>query len=348
MNKYGVLVVDDSAFMRRGISRILESDPHFFVAGIARNGEEAIEKVQRLKPDLVTMDVEMPVMNGLKSLEEIMKSAPVPVVMLSSQTSEGAAETLKALDLGAVDFFLKDKLLNVNSDGSQIQDFLLRLKSIAEKKRPSEIKHIQHHRRGEIKKKHPGIEMIFIGCSTGGPSALQAILPLFPKDFPIPVVVAQHMPPGFTAPLAERFDTLCHLKVKEAANGQEIMPGNIYIAPSGFQTRFIKKQDHTVVFKVDNHAGSESLYKPCIDITLSSAAPIFADRLLSVILTGMGTDGMQGCGLVKRFNGNVFVEAEESCIIYGMPKAVLEAGYADGQFEVSHMYQEITDFISHT
>ncbi|WP_318507784.1 chemotaxis response regulator protein-glutamate methylesterase [Bacillus sp. T3] len=345
MKKYGILVVDDSAFMRRSISRILESNPHFFVVGIARNREEAVEKVQRLQPDLVTMDVEMPVMNGLRSLEEIMKIFPVPVVMLSSQTCEGASETIKALDLGAVDFFLKDKLLNVNSDGSQIQEFLLKLRSIAEKKRPFETKRVHQHRGEERKKQQRQIKVIIIGCSTGGPSALQAILPHFPKGFPIPIVVAQHMPPGFTTPLAERFNTLCQLEVQEAVNGQPLMPGNIYIAPSGFQTRFIKKQDTTVVFKVDNPVDKDTLYKPCIDITLSSAAPIFTDSILSVILTGMGTDGMQGCGFVKRFNGIVFVEAEESCIIYGMPKAVFDAGYSDGQFVVTQMYQEIVDCV---
>ncbi|WP_147535388.1 protein-glutamate methylesterase/protein-glutamine glutaminase [Bacillus marasmi] len=345
MKKYGILVVDDSAFMRRGISKILENDPHFFVVGIARNGEEAVEKVERLKPDLVTMDVEMPVMNGLKALEIIMKNTPVPVVMLSSHTGEGAAETLKALELGAVDFFLKENLLNVNGDGTQIQEFLLRIKSIVDSKMTLGAKKVHLGGSALGKRAHPKPELIIIGCSTGGPSALQAILPHFQKGFSIPIVVCQHMPPGFTTPLAERFDTLCQLKVQEALNGQELKPGSIYIAPSGLQTRFLKTKEGTVIFKVDNHADDSSLYKPCIDITLSSAAPVFEDKLLSVILTGMGTDGMQGCGLVKRFNGNVFVEAEDSCVIYGMPKAVLEAGYADGQFSVTQMYHEIMNYI---
>lgn len=345
MKKYGILVVDDSAFMRRGISKIIENDPHFFVVGIARNGEEAVEKVQRLNPDLVTMDVEMPIKNGLQALEEIMRNSPVPVVMLSSYTGEGAAETLKALELGAVDFFLKENLLNVNADVTQIQEFLLRLQSIAEAKVTTSAKSVHLGRSFLRKKKHPKPDLIFIGCSTGGPSALQSILPRFQAGFSIPIVVCQHMPPGFTTPLAERFDALCQLKVKEAANGHELQPGTIYIAPSGYQTRFLRTKEGNVVFKVDNHSDAQTLYKPCIDVTLSSAAPLFEDRLLSVILTGMGTDGMEGCGLVKRFNGNVFVEAEDSCVIYGMPKAVLEAGYADGQFSISQMYQEIMNYI---
>lgn len=346
MKKYGVLVVDDSAFMRRAISMILESDSQFYVVGIARNGIEAIEKVQRLQPDLVTMDVEMPEMNGISALEKIMKITPVPVVMLSSRTGEGAKETLQALELGAVDFFLKDHLIRDREGNSQTQDFLMRLKGILEAKHPAKTPIMKPPVREirKIKKNHT--ELVFIGCSTGGPSALQAILPKFSADFPIPIVVAQHMPAGFTKPLAERFNTLCNLNVCEAQNGQEIKPGSIYIAPSGFQTIFEKKLDGTVVFKVVNseeHAAA--LYKPCIDVSLRSAAPIYTDKLLTVILTGMGVDGMEGSSLVKKYKGHVFVEAEESCIVYGMPKAVQEAGYADGQYLLTRMYQEIISFI---
>jgi two-component system chemotaxis response regulator CheB len=346
LKQYGVLVVDDSAFMRRAISQILEGDPHFFVIGIARNGVEAVEKVQRLKPALVTMDVEMPEMNGLGALEQIMKSCPVPVVMLSSRTGEGAKETLQALELGAVDFFLKDNLISDQLEKDQSSEFLLRLKGIVEAKlrcAPSVVK-LQKIEESKMSNRHT--DLIFIGCSTGGPAALQAILPHFPKDFPVPIVVAQHMPPGFTKPLAERFDSLCQLKVREAQNEQVLQAGTIYIAPSGNQTQFEKIQDGTVIFKVDNEGEIPALYKPCIDITLSSAAPIFKNRLLSVILTGMGVDGMQGCGMVKKYHGNVFVEAEDSCIVYGMPKAVCEAGYADGQYMLSQMYQEIISFVS--
>ncbi|NRD79359.1 chemotaxis response regulator protein-glutamate methylesterase [Bacillus sp. BRMEA1] len=347
MKKYGILVVDDSAFMRRAISQILEGDPSFFVVGIARNGEEAIEKIQRLKPDLVTMDVEMPIMNGLQALEQIMETSPLPVVMLSSLTKEGAKETLKALELGAVDFFLKDNLLSNPDNNQQIHEFLTRLKGIV-KAKPRNIKTVvipQVKKTRRINKKH--IDLIFIGCSTGGPSALQAILPRFPKEFPIPVVVAQHMPPGFTKPLAERFNTLCELNVTEAQHGQTIRPGTIYISPSGFQTRLEKKPDGSVTFRVDNDATDKALYKPCVDISLTSAAPIYTDRLLAIILTGMGVDGMQGSGLVKKNNGTVFVEAEESCVVYGMPKAVQEAGYADGQYLLSHIYDEIISYLKY-
>lgn len=345
MEQYRVLVVDDSAFMRRAISQILEQDPQFTVIGIARNGLDAIEKVQRLMPDLVTMDVEMPIMNGLKAMEEIMKTSPVPVVMLSSLTGEGAMETLEALNLGAVDFFLKDNLIKKEKNEAEITEFLQRLKAIAQKKHWTPVSTSKSKGLAYRKGKRRSIELLFIGSSTGGPSALQKILPRFSKDFPIPIVVAQHMPPGFTKPLAERFNNLCQMDVREIENDLVVKPGTIYIAPSGYQTKLVKRSSGKVIFKVENQEDDQSLYKPCIDITVGSAAPIYKEHLLSVILTGMGTDGTKGCEIVKQFGGNVFVEAEESCVVYGMPKSVVEAGYADGQYLLTRVYDEIISVI---
>lgn len=346
MGKYGVLVVDDSAFMRRAITQIIENDSRFYVIGIARNGIDAFEKVQRLQPDLVTMDIEMPQMNGLQALEQIMKISMVPVVMLSSLTRDGATETLQALELGAVDFFLKENLIRSSIISEDIQDFHQRLKGIIDARSRARAPVPLPEIRTKKREKPLQPNLIFIGCSTGGPSALQTILPRFSKDFPIPIVVAQHMPLGFTKPLAERLNSLCSLRVQEVQDGQELKAGNIYIAPSGYQTLFDKKLDHTIVFKVTDKTEGKTLYKPSIDITLSSAAPIFTNRLLSIILTGMGSDGMRGCSLVKKHQGNVFVEAEQSCVVYGMPRAVLEAGFADGQYLLSKMYQEIISFVS--
>nr|WP_263315358.1 chemotaxis-specific protein-glutamate methyltransferase CheB [Bacillus sp. S3] len=331
--------------MRRAVSQILEEDPKFIVVGIARNGKEAVEKVQRLKPDIVTMDVEMPEMNGIKALEQIMKVSPVPIVMLSSHTGEGAKETLQSLEFGAVDFFLKENLLKNPLDKHQTTEFLQRLSAIVNGKLPSIAPYKQSQTKKVTKRTQGKFELLFIGCSTGGPSALQKILPCFQKDFPIPIVVAQHMPPKFTKPLADRMNTLCNLKVSEAQHGQELSAGSVYIAPSGYQTRLEKRDDESIVFNIDHQTDDQVLYKPCIDITLSSVAPIFTNRLLAVILTGMGADGMQGCGLVKKYDGTVLVEAEESCIVYGMPKSVYEAGYADGQYKLTQMYQEIIALI---
>lgn len=194
---------------------------------------------------------------------------------------------------------------------------------------------------GLIEKRSRLADLLIIGCSTGGPSALQTILPRFPEDTHVPIIVLQHMPPGFTKPLAERFDNICRLRVKEAENGDILKAGNIYIAPAGYQTFIDKKKDGSVTLRIEDCPSIDTLYKPSIDVTLDSAAPVFKERLLSVILTGMGNDGLLGCGAVKKYNGKIIVEAEESCIVYGMPKAVYEAGLADIQVPLSDIFHEI-------
>jgi two-component system chemotaxis response regulator CheB len=346
MKQYGILVVDDSSFMRRCISLIIEKDPQFFIIGIARNGIDAVEKVQRLKPDIVTMDIEMPELDGTGALKEIMKLCPVPVVMLSNQTKEGTTLALKSLELGAVDFFLKSSLVGEEVKEEIIAEFLNRLKAIAtsgkvqvngESQDKEDVKTVEVEKNIYSRKR----DVVIIGCSTGGPSALQSLLPRFPKDLDVPIVVLQHMPPGFTKPLSERFDTICNLRVKEIENGDILEAGNIYIAPSGFQTFLERNKENKIIFKVEDYSPIETLYKPSINVTLNSAAPIFKERLLSVILTGMGNDGLIGCGTVKENKGYVIVEAEESCIVYGMPKVVYEAGLADTQVPLPRIFDQI-------
>ncbi|MBP1156452.1 MULTISPECIES: chemotaxis response regulator protein-glutamate methylesterase [unclassified Paenibacillus] len=342
MKRYGVLIVDDSAFMRRAINLLFDMDSDFFVVGIARNGEEAIEKIRRLKPDVVTMDVEMPEMDGIKALEHIMKSDPVPVVMLSVQTGDETASTLKALELGAVDFFLKSNLIQDVDNQDTIRDFLDRVKvaagaNIARQQAIVDDHHVDQLIQG---KRVVSMDLVIIGCSTGGPSALQSILPRFPSDFPAGIVVVQHMPPGFTKPLADRFDHICNLTVKEAEDGDIVGPGTIYIAPAGSHLIF-QKTSGMVQLKIQSEVAEKHLYKPSVDVTLGSAAPIYGNRLLSVILTGMGIDGLHGCGEVKARGGRVITESENSCVVYGMPKAVYEAGLADKQVLLNHVYQHI-------
>lgn len=361
MQQYGVLVVDDSSFMRRCIRLIIEKDPQLFVIGIARNGIEAIEKVKRLKPDIVTMDVDMPEMDGITALKEIMKTCPVPVVMLSNRTDRDPETTFKALESGAADFYLKSVLLEDDVKPEIIKEFLDRLKAIAEKTRKpvkeeqekksaceniSDIlENILNKTESWIEAKSRLADLLIIGCSTGGPSALQSILPRFPKDTHVPIVVLQHMPPGFTKPLAERFDTICNLRVKEAEDGDILEAGNIYIAPAGYQTLLYKKTDGSTALRIEDCASVETVYKPSIDVTLDSAAPIYKERLLSVILTGMGNDGLLGCETVKKHNGRIIVEAEESCIVYGMPRVVYEAGLADVQAPLSSIFHKIMNYI---
>lgn len=346
MKQYGVLVVDDSSFMRRCISLIIERDPQFFIIGIARNGIDAVEKIQRLKPDIVTMDVEMPEMNGISALKEIMKSCPVPVVMLSNQTETDTKIALEALSLGAVDFFLKSSLVGEEAEDNLIIEFINRIKAIASsgKVQTSET-NIELEKAKELKVDKSIFshkrDLLIIGCSTGGPSALQSLLPRFPKELPVPIIVIQHMPPGFTGPLAERFDTICNLHVKEVKNGDLLEIGNIYIAPAGFQTSLQESKDNKLIFKVEDVSPIETLYKPSINVTLNSAAPIFKNKLLTVILTGMGSDGLIGCRNVRENHGCIIVEAEESCIVYGMPKVVFEAGLSDIQVPLPRIFEQI-------
>ncbi len=350
MQQYGVLVADDSSFMRRCISLIIEKDPQFFIIGIARNGLDAIEKVQRLKPDIVTMDVEMPEMDGIEALKEIMKCCPVPVVMLSNHTEEGAKTTIKALELGAVDFFLKTSLVGDGADQTAINEFIKSLKTIVQAAKVISEAEVNTKNKPEValtvtKDKETKADLLVIGCSTGGPSALQALLPRFQADTSVPIIVIQHMPPGFTGPLAERFDTICSLHVKEAQDGDILEAGNIYIAPAGYQTFLNRRSDGKVILKIEDFSPIETLYKPSVNVTLLSAAQIYKNKLVTVVMTGMGNDGLIGSQEVKRYNGRVIVEAEETCIVYGMPKVIHEAGLDDIQVPLPRIYHEISKFI---
>jgi len=346
MRQYGVLVVDDSAFMRRAISKIIESDGQLYTVGAARNGQEAVEKVQRLRPDVVTMDVEMPEMNGLQALRQIQKVSPVPVVMLSSFTGVGTKATLDALELGAVDVFLKSDLLKDPLDPDSVKEFLERIKAAAVARIPEATRTMAYPEHPHVQKQSESqIDLVIIGSSTGGPSALQTVLPRFAPDFPVPILVVQHMPPGFTKSFADRFNHLCNLHVKEAEDGDLLEPGTIFIAPSGFQTLIEERRNGSKCLRIQAESPIPTLYKPSVDVTLLSAAPIFGGRLLAVILTGMGVDGLEGCKKVKEHQGRVVVEAEESCVVYGMPKAVFEAGYADRQMALSSIYPFILSHV---
>ncbi|PDO09885.1 MAG: chemotaxis response regulator protein-glutamate methylesterase [Candidatus Reconcilbacillus cellulovorans] len=345
MKPYAVLVVDDSAVARAAVSRFIEEDPEFRLVGIARNGRDAIEKVERLRPDVVTMDIEMPEMDGIQALREIMARCPVPVVMLSHHTRHGAEMTLLSLECGAVDFFPKDWLMEATA-GS-----LRHAKSFRDCLRTAAAANIVGLRNATPVSPDPppkmsggAIELVVIGCSTGGPAALQEILPQFSADEGPAVLVVQHMPPGFTKALAERFNSLCRMRVKEAEEGDIVRPGHIYIAPAGFQTVIeLTSSGHKRVRVRDDLAVATS-YKPSIDVTLQSAAPIYGERLLVAILTGMGNDGLAGCAAVKHHRGKVIAEAEETCVVYGMPRAVQEAGLADVQVPRGDIYRTIVGY----
>lgn len=325
---------------------LIEQDSAFYIVGIARNGYEALEKLQRFEPDVITMDVEMPELSGLEALARLMRERPTPVVMLSSQTGSDTRSTVRALELGAVDFFLKEDLIKDSLDAGVLADFHARMKTAAEARFTTNAPLLTVNEASfaySKKGKAPAYDLLVIGCSTGGPSALQTILPRFPADYPASIIVVQHMPPGFTKPLAERFDNMCQLRVKEAEDGDLLLPGKIYISPSGYQTTARVRSDGRVALQVSEEP--LMLYRPSVDVTLQSLAAIYRERLLSVVLTGMGHDGLEGCRVVKEHGGIVLTEAEESCIVYGMPKAVYDAGLADQQAVLSRMFSCIMSFI---
>jgi len=347
MKKYKVLIVDDSAFMRKGISTIIEKDEDFEVVGLARNGLDAVEKVKLLKPDVVTMDVEMPEMDGIQALKQIMKVCPVPVVMLSALTDEGTQATMEALEVGAIDFFLKSNLLNPQSSEDVRSEFRLKLKVACQARLPKENKPILSV--ADVKPyPSPSIsskkyELILIGSSTGGPSALQQIISRIDADFSIPILIVQHMPPGFTKPLSERLNNLCKISVKEAEDGEILQKGHVYIAPSGFQMTLKKVGANNYAICVHENYPHKALYTPSVDVTLMEIASFYKEKLLTVILTGMGSDGTLGCKDVKRYSGLVVTESEETSVIYGMPKSVVEAGLSDYQVDIDKMYEFIRE-----
>jgi two-component system, chemotaxis family, protein-glutamate methylesterase/glutaminase len=348
-----VLIVDDSAFMRNALTSMLSSDPEIKIIGTAKDGMEAVEKVQLLKPDLVTMDVEMPKMDGLTALKHIMERTPVPVIMVSSITTDGAKTTLDALDLGAADFIPKN-LSELSVNIVKIREILInKVKSIARKgivrrrvsggilQKPIEVpKHAGVNITGERR-----ISIVSIGTSTGGPKALQEVISRIPKDFPVPIVIAQHMPPNFTKPFAERLNQLSQIAVKEAEEGDVLKPGMAFVAPGSGNMRVVRKRGIETVLNISEWRQEEFLYRPSVDALMLSVAEWFPGRALGVILTGMGNDGLKGLTALKRTGGRIFAQNEETCVVYGMPKAVVDAGLADKILAIGEIAGEIVNSV---
>lgn len=327
-----VLIVDDSAFIRNVLSTMLSSDPEIKIAGTAKNGIEAIEKTAELKPDLVTMDVEMPKMDGIEALKHIMAKNPVPVLMVSSATTEGAKETLEALEIGAVDFIPKN-LSDLSFNIVKIKDILIeKIKKIAERGLvSSKINYSPEPLPApEVKKStiYGRISVVAIGTSTGGPKALYNIIGKIPKDFPVPILVAQHMPPAFTGPFAERLNQLSSIEVKEAENGEPIRKGTVYVAPGAGHMGVIRNKMMETSITISDGDGNY-IYKPSVDLLMLSISENFSGQVLGVILTGLGNDGEKGIRDIKSKGGKAIAESKETCVVYGMPKAIIEAGLAD-------------------
>ncbi len=352
------LVVDDSAFFRKRITEILNASGEIKVVGTAQNGVEAIEKAIALKPDVITMDFEMPTMDGITAVRQIMQKAPTAILMFSSLTFDGASVTFDALAAGALDFLPKN--FHSVSKGAENKRVLLdKLLALVRKKdREENLKELATNpailevltqekpvHREAVFSSHASVEpvrknilvvpfsgrLIIIGASTGGPNAIQKILVKLPENFPYPIVIVQHMPAAFTSAFSERLDDMCNIKVKEAVDNDPIMPGTVLVAPGGKQLIF-RRGKPCVVSILE---GDERLhYKPSVDISFGSAAKCYGQNVLAIVLTGMGADGREGARLLKREQATVWAQDPGSCVVYGMPMAVQKAGLVDEEVKL--------------
>ncbi|HAS8159748.1 TPA: chemotaxis response regulator protein-glutamate methylesterase [Vibrio vulnificus] len=350
-----VLVVDDSSFFRRRVSEIINAESRLEVIDVAVNGKEAVEKAKRLKPDVITMDIEMPVMDGISAVREIMASVPTPILMFSSLTHDGAKATLDALDAGALDFLPKkfeDIARNRDEAVSLLQQRVIQIASKrAFMRRPvASSASVQERPQSTLNRPMTGLrreapaqapvsrapvaakfrasgkkyQLTAIGTSTGGPVALQKILTKLPANYPHPIVLIQHMPATFTAAFASRLNSLCKIQVKEAEDGDVLQAGVAYLAPGGKQMMIDGRPGAARLRIIDG--GERMNYKPCVDVTFGSAAKIYADKVLSMVLTGMGADGREGARMLKSAGATIWAQDEDSCVVYGMPQAVAKAG----------------------
>ncbi|MCU7891578.1 MAG: chemotaxis response regulator protein-glutamate methylesterase [Candidatus Thiodiazotropha sp. (ex Ustalcina ferruginea)] len=334
--KLRVLIVDDSAFFRNRISAALSLADDIEIVGIAANGEEAIERTRTLRPDVITMDVEMPVVDGISAVRKIMAEAPTRILMFSALTKEGARETLDALDAGAMDFLPKDMSnlgKGIEESNRQLVERVLavghsRLNSsrAASGSYRSQVSRPSLSQQATIKPgKRP--ELVAIGASTGGPVALRQVLCALPRNYPLPVMVAVHMPGSFTGAYAERLNSVCAIKVKEATDRAPLVAGECLIAPGGKQMQAERGPSSYQVRISEPLRGQ--IYHPSVDLMLTSVANSYKDRALGLILTGMGGDGLQGAKQLKQMGSNLWSQDEKSCVVYGMPQAVEKAGLTD-------------------
>ncbi|MDD2421433.1 MAG: chemotaxis response regulator protein-glutamate methylesterase [Heliobacteriaceae bacterium] len=360
MPRIKVLVVDDSAFMRKVIADMITAEPGMTVVDTARNGQEALEKILRLKPDVVTLDIEMPVMDGLTTLDRIMRDRPVPVLMLSSLTQQGAHATMLALRKGAVDFIPKPSgtiSLDIHKVRKELID-KLKVAALAQIKPQAGVPHprqssgldtipepvVKAGFRPRRQGAGPLDQVVLIGTSTGGPKALYEVIPKLPASVTAAVLVVQHMPPGFTRSLAERLDAASALTVKEAVNDEEILPGVVYIAPGDY---------HLKVRVTNNPAAGKQMWvrltreqpvgghRPAVDVMMTSVARQFWSHMVGVILTGMGGDGTAGMQLIKQRQGRTIAEDASTCVVFGMPKVAIESGCVDRVVPITNVADEI-------
>lgn len=351
-----VVVIDDSAFMRKALCMMLEKDPEIKIVGTARDGEEGFNKVVQTKPDVVTLDIEMPRTNGLDCLRMIMENKiPTQTLVVSSITTKGAETTLKALDLGAADYISKTQSF-VALDIIKIEDELLRkVKAVAKKARKFAVKRHSLPRQEQNKSiddtetkqfldlQNERIACVAIGVSTGGPPVVQELLMGLPQNYPVPIIIAQHMPKEFTPTFAKRLNSVTSINVKEAEAGENLVPGTAYIGRGGMHLILSRKGIRVPVTL--SREPNDLLYHPSADVMFNSAVEVYGSRLLGVILTGMGKDGSLGLQNLHNRKGNIIAQNEESCIVYGMPKAVVDAGIANAVLPIAGITKSLQTIV---
>ncbi|MCU7555039.1 chemotaxis response regulator protein-glutamate methylesterase [Alteromonas sp. ASW11-19] len=368
---FKVLVVDDSTFYRRRVREILDADRELEVVGEARDGQDALEKIASLSPDVVTMDVEMPVMDGISAVKAIMDKRPLPILMFSSLTHHGAQATLDALEAGALDFLPK-KFEDIAQDRKEAASLLrTKVRLLARRgvgiRRPAMSQGrvsptlpsnapkpkffrsssaltgrsdaVMQPTVSSVTRSGKRYQCLAIGASTGGPVALQKVLSTLPPDFPHPILLVQHMPGTFTKAFAQRLDNHCAISVKEAESGDILKPGHAYLAPGGMQM-LVETQGREHRLQItETRAADKISYKPSVDITFGSLAKVFGGDVLGIILTGMGADGREGSRLLKDRGATIWAQDQESCVVYGMPQAVTAANISEKSIGIDSMGQ---------
>ena len=380
-----VLIVDDSSFFRRRLQEILSADAELEVIDSAVNGREAVEKALALKPDVITMDIEMPVLDGISAVREILKVQRTPILMFSSLTHEGAKATLDALEAGAVDFLPK-KFEDIARDKQEAGELLReRVRAVAKRRplgratfsssalartnlstplrqpltsRPAErqietntTERSRFERPALTPRSHFGAsgkdyKIVAIGTSTGGPVALQRILTALPASFPLPIILIQHMPAAFTGAFAQRLNSLAKIEIKEAEDNDLLRPGVAYLAPGGKQM-LVEGSEGQARLKIKEDDSPRITFKPSVDITFATAARVYQDKVLAIVLTGMGADGREGARLLKQQGATIWAQDEASCVVYGMPQAIAAAGLMDQEVSLDDVATRILQELKH-
>ncbi|NQY62340.1 MAG: chemotaxis response regulator protein-glutamate methylesterase [Alteromonadaceae bacterium] len=373
---YKVLVVDDSSFFRRRVTDILNADPNLDVIDVAVDGKDAVEKAIKLKPDVITMDIEMPLLNGIEAVKQIMAKSPTAILMFSSLTHKGARATLDALEAGALDFLPKkfNEIAKTTEDaGSLLRQRVVQLAKGRRfttrrlvKTKPvvttrtinrtrvlpkmavvDRVKPVASTTDARVKRSSgKEYKLLAIGTSTGGPIALQKILSKLPKDFPLPIIMVQHMPAAFTQTFATRLDSLCKISVKEASDGDVLKPGCAYLAPGGKQM-ILDGTPSSSRLRILEDTSDRIAFKPSVDVSFGSAAKIYKGSVLAVILTGMGSDGREGSRMLKAKGSTIWAQDEESCVVYGMPQAVTKAGLSELSLSLETVADSVLTEIDH-